>query len=157
MSVRQFKMPSVTARRIAEYAHRGQVDKAGEDYIEHVRRVASTFDRTSDACVVAWLHDVVEDTAIDLSLIDAVFGPTIAASVDALTRRDGEAPSAYYQRVRDDYTALHVKRADIRDNCDVRRLARLNSKTVLRLIGKYANALDALDAPPSSFQGTTDG
>ena len=56
------------ARDIATRAHRGQTDKSDADYIDHPRRVAqrvrhyATADQQDAAQVVAWLHDVVEDT-----------------------------------------------------------------------------------------------
>lgn len=44
-----------------------------------------------DAETVAWLHDVVEDTSIELSDLGDEFAPHIVAAVDAITRRVGEA------------------------------------------------------------------
>ena len=60
------------ARDIATRAHRGQTDKTGADYIDHPRRVAertrhyAAADQQEAAQVVAWLHDVVEDTGVTL-------------------------------------------------------------------------------------------
>jgi (p)ppGpp synthase/HD superfamily hydrolase len=42
-------------------AHRGQYDKSGLPYITHPLHVAEQMD-TEDECVVALLHDVLEDT-----------------------------------------------------------------------------------------------
>ncbi|TGQ48813.1 HD domain-containing protein, partial [Mesorhizobium sp. M1C.F.Ca.ET.210.01.1.1] len=47
------------AAQIAEQAHRGQKDKTGRPYIEHLRRVADAVE-TLDQKTVAYLHDVVE-------------------------------------------------------------------------------------------------
>lgn len=41
------------ARRIAEVAHAGQVDKSGVTYIEHPRRVAEQVAGDPDAVVIA--------------------------------------------------------------------------------------------------------
>jgi hypothetical protein len=61
------------AAELARLAHKGQVDKAGRDYIDHPRRVFenvsqipgfSTMSAQSqeDMQVAAWLHDVLEDS-----------------------------------------------------------------------------------------------
>ena len=47
---------------LAERVHHGQRDAGGMPVIDHVRRVAATVDH--DARVVAWLHEVLEYTAI---------------------------------------------------------------------------------------------
>lgn len=51
------------ALEIATTAHFGQKDKVGQDYILHPITVAS-FMSTDEEKVVAYLHDVVEDTNI---------------------------------------------------------------------------------------------
>src|SRR4051794_36028950 len=47
------------AVEIAEQAHAGQTDKAGEPYIEHLERVAASVDGL-DEKIVAYLHDLLE-------------------------------------------------------------------------------------------------
>ena len=57
--------PRMTPERacaLAERVHRGQRDAGGMPVIDHVRRVAATVDH--DARVVAWLHEILEYTAI---------------------------------------------------------------------------------------------
>ncbi|SOC34804.1 HD domain-containing protein [Rhizobium subbaraonis] len=46
---------------IARNAHHGQLDKVGEPYFEHCRRVAEAMS-TAEEKTVAYLHDVVEKT-----------------------------------------------------------------------------------------------
>lgn len=48
------------AIKIAEKAHRKQVDKYGAPYIMHVMRVMN-FGKTLDEKIVGILHDVIED------------------------------------------------------------------------------------------------
>lgn len=134
------------ARALATAAHRGQVDKAGDDYITHPARVAAAVAGDPDAQIVAWLHDVVEDTAVTAEDLAAEFAPHIVAAVLALTRRSGETADAYYARVRADRLALRVKLADIGDNADPSRLAALDRPTRARLTEKYAFARAALVA-----------
>ena len=49
------------AIEIATEAHRGQFDKAGNDYIGHPLRVMAA-GKTTEEKIVGVLHDVVEDT-----------------------------------------------------------------------------------------------
>lgn len=100
---------------MAALAHDGQTDKSGAPYIFHPLRVASFF---SDEFlqVVAVLHDIVEDTVITLSDLDAHFPQGVVNAIDALTRRDGETYEDFILRVCRNPMARKVKIADIRDN-----------------------------------------
>lgn len=133
------------AFELALAAHQGQTDKAGMAYIGHVARVAAGVETDAER-VVALLHDVVEDCDVPLADIEAKFGAEIAAGVDAMTRRNGEAADDYYARVRANPLALRVKRADIADNSSPERLKLLDEATRERLTKKYADALNALGA-----------
>lgn len=132
------------AARLARIAHRGQVDKVGEDYIGHPRRVANAVAGAvgdGPAVQVAWLHDVVEDT--DVTLYDLrVFGfsPEVIDAVDAVTKRKGEAFADYYERVKANNLAVVVKWFDVADNADPARLARVAPDTQARLREKYERA-----------------
>ncbi|BBZ53956.1 HD domain-containing protein [Mycolicibacterium phocaicum] len=134
------------AKAIAHREHSHQSDKAGQPYIGHVSRVAARVSDDHDAETVAWLHDVVEDTSIELSDLGDEFAPHVVAAVDAITRRVGEAPADYYRRVRGNDLARRVKLADIADNSDPVRLAGLDSATRERLERKYRQALEAVSA-----------
>jgi len=95
------------AKILAKAAHAGQVDKAGEDYFSgHITRVAQSFAyRDSMAVAVAYLHDTVEDTVIELYDLDEMgFPPHIVEAVDKLSRRRGadgtkETYGAYIERI----------------------------------------------------------
>ncbi|MBZ9986469.1 HD domain-containing protein [Mesorhizobium sp. BH1-1-5] len=105
------------AAKIAEQAHRGQKDKTGRPYIEHLRRVADAVE-TLDEKTVAYLHDVVEKGegwSLD-RLHDAGFGLPVVAAVDALTRRMDEGEEGFLCRAVSSELALPVKLADLRDN-----------------------------------------
>ena len=133
-----------TAKAIAHRKHADQTDKAGHPYIGHVSRVAARVSDDPDTETVAWLHDVVEDTGVDLSELSVKFAPHIIAAVDAITRREGEDPADYYTRVRSNDLARRVKLADIADNSDPMRLAVLDSATRERLQRKYRHAREAV-------------
>jgi GTP pyrophosphokinase len=73
----------------SQMAHRGQKRKSGEDYITHCVEVgkilADLYLDTASICA-AFLHDVVEDTAIGVDEIRDKFGDEIATIVDGLTK-----------------------------------------------------------------------
>jgi hypothetical protein len=66
-------------------------------------------------------------------------------SVIALSKVPGEAMLSYLRRVAADPVAVLVKRADIGDNSDPVRLAKLDQETQDRLRAKYAEAIRVLD------------
>ena len=130
------------AKALATRAHEGQTDKADAPYILHPQRVAARLE-SQEAQVVGWLHDTVEDTELTLSDIEALFGGETAASVDAITRRRGEAWQAYLERVKADPLARRVKISDLIDNSDLTRLAHVTLRDVERQ-AKYNRALREL-------------
>ena len=135
------------ARRLAEFAHAGQTDKAGRPYIEHVERVAETVTHPSLglAQAVAWLHDVMEDCGFaELDLMAAGMPADVVAAVEAITHRPHEPRTDYYARVRGNSLACAVKLADVADNSDPARLADLDEATRERLTAKYAKAREHL-------------
>lgn len=131
------------ARRMAEIAHRGQLDKAGRPYIEHPARVAGRLS-DEDAVIVAFLHDVVEDTDITLDQIEALFGDRVRGAVEAITRRCGEG-DAYYARINANALARAVKLEDLADNADPARLSQLSDGTRSSLEAKYNHARAMLE------------
>ncbi len=127
------------ARALALRAHAGQVDRAGEPYAGHPARVAARM-QTDEARVVAWLHDVVEDTGVTLAEIGEAFGPETAAAVDAITHRGGEAWGDYLFRVKANPVAAAVKVSDLIDNSNLSRLPQVTARDVARQ-AKYNRAL----------------
>lgn len=132
------------AERIAREAHTGQLDKIGHPYIEHPERVAARVAGDDVLVAIAWLHDVVEDTSVTLTDLEALFPREVIEGVDALTKRPGETRLEYYARVRSNPRARKVKDADIDDNTDPARTARLDPATRERLAVKYATAREEL-------------
>lgn len=134
------------ARLVATAAHAGQVDKGGAPYIEHPAFVS---DRVAwcgggrVAVAAAWLHDVVEDTAVSLDALASVFPESVVEAVDALTRRDGEPYFDYVERARGNEAACLVKISDLEHNLDESRLpgggVDLSEADVARLV-RYERA-----------------
>ena len=71
------------AAAFAEDAHRGQVRKwTGEPYFNHLKIVAALVGAaptaTPEAVAAAYLHDVLEDTAVTDEVVCKAFGLTVA-------------------------------------------------------------------------------
>lgn len=111
------------AKRIAQLAHGGQLRKiTGEPYIMHLERVAlrmSGIEATmsSDSCMAAWLHDVIEDTGWTQQDLAACGVPnSVRDIVFFLTHRPGENYLDYLLRLRQSEAAVKIKLADLQDN-----------------------------------------
>lgn len=131
------------ALRFANEAHSGQTDKGGSAYIEHAIRVADLLggDRVNSMLIAcAYLHDVVEDTGVDIAEIRKVFGYSAAEIIDRLTRRKDESYFDYIERCGKDANARLIKMADLVDNMNLARLPTITSEDARRQ-KKYADAL----------------
>lgn len=108
------KSVSQRAYEVAKKAHFGQVDKAGVDYIKHPEIVAS-FVKTDEEKAVAFLHDVIEDTALTLQdLRNDGFSEKVINAVDILTKKKGQTYQSYMELVKTNELARIVKLADLR-------------------------------------------
>jgi hypothetical protein len=111
------------ARAVAERLHRGQQDAAGEFVIRHVGRVAASV--PEHARVVAWLHEVLESTAVPEETLLAEGLSTAELRALRLLVRLGAARNdvsylAYVRRIARSVgsgaaLARTVKRADLAD------------------------------------------
>ncbi len=74
---------------VACKAHAGQLRSSGEEYVIHplmVAKILVELGMDTDTIVAALLHDVVEDTPLELSDVSKEFGPEVAALVDGVTK-----------------------------------------------------------------------
>ena len=131
---------------IAQEAHKGQLDKGGNPYIEHPLYVASQVD-TMELKIVAVLHDTLEDsdmTANDLK--KEGFPERIVDAIVMLTHEDGneEAYLDYIRRVATNTMAAAVKRADLMHNMDMSRIQNPTEKDLKRR-AKYEKAFGLLE------------
>lgn len=106
------------AYAFAEQAHYGQVRKSGEPYILHPVAVAEILvDMQMDvmSIIAALLHDVVEDTTVELGTIRARFGDTCAMLVDGLTKLEKIQFRSKEEQQNENYRKMFVAMAqDIR-------------------------------------------
>ncbi len=79
----------ISAYSFAKTAHEGQKRKSGEPYIVHplaVAKILVEMGMDTDTIVAAILHDVVEDTEVELREVEVKFGSDVAALVDGVTK-----------------------------------------------------------------------
>lgn len=128
------------ALAIAKDAHKGQVDKAGVDYIQHPLFVASLVEGEL-AKTVALLHDVVEDSDWTLEDLRKDGLPEeVVQAVGILTKKRNENYEEYILRVKQNPLARQVKLADLQHNSDLSRLANVTDRDRKR-VAKYQKAI----------------
>lgn len=138
------------AIEIAREAHRGQVDKAGEEYIGHPLRVMEA-GRTLEEKIVGVLHDVVEDSEewTFERLEQEGFAHEIIEALRCVTKLSATEPyDKFIARVKENRLAVAVKLNDLSDNMDIRRLPYLSDKDVKRL-KRYLKAYKQLMGVPT--------
>jgi (p)ppGpp synthase/HD superfamily hydrolase len=141
-------MSPAEALDLAGRLHAGQLDKAGQPYIGHLRRVAAAVYARggSDAeQIAAALHDAIEDGHATAEFLAADGVPSAALHLVALlTKAEGQRYADYLAAIKADPGALLVKLADIADNSDPERLAMLPPDVADRLRTKYSKAMEIL-------------
>lgn len=128
---------------IAAKAHEGQVDKAGNSYLDHPLFVMKNVNSIEQK-IVAVLHDAVEDSELTLEQLRSQgFPEVIVSAIEAITKIEGEAYAAYLERVIANPIALRVKIADVTHNLDIRRISNPTEADFQR-IAKYKKVLSQL-------------
>lgn len=95
-----------------------KTDRAGKPYIEHLERVAQFF-IDPDLKEIALLHDLIEDSPIELKDIDA--SPRVREALALLTK--GDSPyEDYITQISKNKDAAKVKISDLLDNMNTNRL-----------------------------------
>ena len=109
------------ASSIAMLAHWGQVDKAGNLYFDHCKRVAQK-GRKVEEVILGFLHDVLEDTTepekYNISIFREKYGipEDILKSLELITRDKKEPYFDYIRKLKSDELAKVVKLNDIEDH-----------------------------------------
>ena len=141
------------ARLLAQYAHAGQVDKAGKPYFMHVEKVSRTVgslinswnqpscDFFLKARIVGYLHDIVEDTKITIAdLRENEIPPACILAIEAITKSGGIEYQDYLANVKRNKLAAVVKIADMMHNSDLTRLEQITEEDFIRR-EKYLKAI----------------
>lgn len=130
------------AMNIAYNAHMGQLDKSGVPYIYHPIHLAEQME-TEEECVVALLHDTVEDTDVTFEELEKEFSKSIVEAVKLLTHDDSTPYMEYVRKIKENPIAKRVKLADLRHNSDMTRKEEITEKDRERN-EKYKKALEIL-------------
>jgi len=113
----------------------GQFRRGGViPYIEHPRAVVSRVGDDQEAQIVAWLHDVIEDTEETAdSLIKAGIPSKLVAAVELVTKPREAVYETYLANIASCPIATKVKIADM--------LSNLADNPTKKQIQKYARGL----------------
>ena len=130
------------AMNIAYNAHQGQVDKSGIPYIFHPIHLAEQME-TEEECIVALLHDVVEDTDVTFEQLEKEFSATVIEALRLLTHDESVAYMDYVRKIKSNPIARTVKLADLWHNYDITRMKKITKKD-LRRREKYQDAIQYL-------------
>ena len=130
------------AINIAYNAHMGQNDKFGIPYIFHPVHLAELMD-TEDECIVAVLHDVVEDTNVTFEELEKEFSSKVIDALKLLTHDKKIPYNEYILNLKENPIAKKVKLADLMHNSDTTRLEHMTPKDIIRN-KKYQNAIKIL-------------
>lgn len=138
-----YTQSTIKAMKIAYDAHNGQLDKSGVPYIFHPIHLAEQM-QNEDECIVAILHDVVEDTNITFEELEKEFSSTVIEALKLLTHEASVEYMDYIRKIKDNPIAKVVKLADLHHNSDVTRLPKRTGKDDKRN-QKYAEAIRILE------------
>lgn len=97
-----------------------------------------------EECIVALLHDTVEDTSITFEELEKEFSSEIIEALKLLTHDKSVDYMEYIKTLKNNPIAKKVKIADIKHNSDKTRLEYLESKHIEKH-NKYKEALIILE------------
>ena len=95
-------------------------------------------------CIVALLHDVVEDTKVTFLELEKEFSKEVILALKLLTRDKKIDYFEYIENLKNNNLARKVKIVDINHNLDETRLDEITEKDVKRR-EKYQKALEILN------------
>lgn len=129
---------------LARKYHLYQFDKSGRPYILHPTTVASMLTDKADKCV-AYLHDILEDTDIDVKILEKYFSKEITDAVKTMTHAPGVDYFDYIEIISHNERATRVKLADLTHNMDLSRLPTVTDRDLARR-EKYKKAYAILSS-----------
>lgn len=122
--------------------HNGQFDKSGLPYVFHPFTVAFNM-KDEETCIVALLHDIVEDTACTFEELETLFSNEIVNAIKLMTHDPNEDYFSYIEKISTNRIASLVKISDLKHNSDKSRLNNITKKDINR-IEKYRKAIEIL-------------
>jgi|GEM_PF-2404150 len=132
------------AKDIATKAHKGQVDKGGREYIHHPETVSKNCIHL-EAKIVAYLHDVLEDTPVTAEdLISTGIDADLVDAVQKLTKDEHYVEEIYFSVIKKDPVAREVKLQDLTHNMDRSRNPKLPPKQLEEMYARYEREYEYL-------------
>src|SRR6478736_6220428 len=123
----------------AERAHRGQVRRSGEPFINHplgVALICAQLHLDEQTIAAALLHDVIEDTETDLDELRAAFGPDIASLVEGVTKLTRISFQSREQAEAENYRKMIVAMAQDVRVILIKLADRLHNMRTIEYLGK---------------------
>ena len=123
----------------SERAHRGQVRRSGEEFINHpwgVAQICAHLHLDEQTIAAALLHDVVEDTTTDLDELRAAFGPEIAQLVEGVTKLTRITFQSREQAEAENYRKMIVAMAQDVRVILIKLADRLHNMRTIEYLGK---------------------
>lgn len=121
--------------------HIKQVDKGGKPYFLHPIIVCKNV-KLRESKVVALLHDVIEDSDMDINSLSFLSTEEINA-LRLLTHNEKDNYLNYINKILESEIAIDVKIADLKHNMNLNRLGTISANDIER-IEKYLKALRIL-------------
>jgi len=123
------------AEQIAREVHKGQKRPIGKvDYITHPEAVAKLVGNDVELKIVAWLHDVLEDSDLEIVDLNNKGIPYhLAYEVDILTRKKDQNYKDYILGIKENEIATEVKIADLKHNLSDLKKGNMRDKYLLAL------------------------
>ncbi len=137
------------AFRFAAAAHEGQVRRSGEPFITHpvgVAKICIELRLDEETIAAALLHDVVEDTEIDIETIREEFGDEIAHLVDGVTKLTRVQFQTREQAEAENYRKMVVAMAEDVRVILIKLCDRLHNLRTIEYLGKQKQVQKSKEA-----------
>ena len=134
------------AFRFAAAAHEGQTRRSGEPFVHHpwaVAKICAELHLDEQSLAAALLHDVVEDTEIDLDDVRAEFGDEIATLVEGVTKLTRTSFQTREQSDAENYRKMIVAMAQDVRVILIKLADRLHNMRTIEYQGKQAQVRKA--------------
>ena len=133
----------------AERAHEGQSRRSGQDFIHHpfaAAKICAQLHLDDATICAALLHDVVEDTELELDEVRAEFGDEIARLVDGVTKLTRVQFQTREQAEAENYRKMIVAMAEDVRVILIKLADRLHNLRTIEYLGKQKQVQKAKEA-----------
>jgi GTP diphosphokinase / guanosine-3',5'-bis(diphosphate) 3'-diphosphatase len=131
---------------LAECAHTGQTRRSGEEFIHHplgVARICAELHLDEQTIAAALLHDVLEDTGVEVDEIRADFGADIAQLVEGVTKLTRISFQSREQAEAENYRKMIVAMAQDVRVILIKLADRLHNMRTIEYLGRQKQAQKA--------------